>query len=92
MSRDGTKAAVFALGRNRRIFFGRHKADVVNVESINVDCFLDQIAVLVADVLELGRGNTNIEHPAGDVAKARGLQPGLEGLANDLFLKRRKNL
>src|SRR6185437_9556125 len=80
------------LRRNGGILFGRHKADVVKLHALKVDCFLDQIAVLVADVLELRRGNAHIERAAGRVTVASGFEPGFKRLPNDLFFQSRKDL
>ena len=92
MRRNRAKAAVLALRRNGRVLFGRHKADVVKLQRLKVDRFLNQIAVLVADVLELRRGNAHIERAAGRVTVTGRFEPGLKRLPNDLFFQRRKDL
>ena len=90
--RHRAEAAVLALRRNRGVLLGGHEAHVVELQRLQVDGFLNQVAVLVADVLELRRGHAHIERAAGGVAVARGLEPGLEGLANHLLLQGRENL
>ena len=64
-----TKAAVFALRRDRRIFLGGDEAHVIKLERLQVDGFLNQVAVLVADVLKLRRGHAHIKRAAGRVAE-----------------------
>ncbi len=86
------KAAVFALRRNGRIFLGGHEAHVVELQRLQIDGFLNQVAVLVADVLELRRRHAHIERAAGCVAVASGFEPGLEGLADHLLFQCRENL
>src|SRR6185437_3140454 len=76
--RHGTETPVLALRRHGRILFGGHEADVVEIERLHVDRFLDEVAVLVANVLELGCGNTNVQGAAGGVAITRGFEPRLK--------------
>ena len=72
------KAAILALRRHRRIFFRGHEADVVELQRLQIDRFLNQVAVFVADVLELRRRNAHIKRCARCMAESRGLEPGLE--------------
>ncbi len=90
--RNRAEAAIPPLRRNRGVLLGGHKAHVVELQRLQVDGLLNQVAVLVADVLKLRRGHAHIERAAGDVAVARGLEPGLEGLADDLLFEGRENL
>ena len=64
------------------------KDDVVELEAEIVDGFLDEVAVAIADVLELRRGDAHEEVFASDVGEARGFEPGLERLPVDLFFER----
>ena len=89
---SGPEATVFAHRRLRWIFFHGDERDVVEFELEQIDRFLHQIAVLVADVLELLRRNAHVEGAAGDVAVSSGLEPGFEGLAIHLLFKGRQNL
>ena len=84
--RHRAEAAVLALRRNRGILLGGHKTHVVELQRLQIDGFLNQVAVLVADVLKLRRRHAHVERAARGVAVARGLEPGLEGLANHLLL------
>ena len=86
------EAAVLALRRNRGVFLGGHKTDVVQLQRLQVDGLLNQVAVLVADVLKLRRRHAHIERAARDVTVASGFEPGLERLANHLLLQGRENL
>jgi len=81
------KAAVLARRRNRRIFLGRDEADVIQLQRLQIDGLLDQVAILVADMLELRRGHAHIERAAGHMAVTGGLEPGFKGLANNLLLE-----
>jgi len=51
--RQRPEAAVLALRRDREILFRDDKTDVVELERLEVDRFLNQISIFVADVLEL---------------------------------------
>ena len=53
MSGKRTEAPVFALRRNRGILFSGDKAYVVKLKRLQVDSFLDEVAILIADVLEM---------------------------------------
>ena len=55
MRGNRTEASVLANRRNRWIVFHGHKTHVVKFERLKIDRFLNQIAVLVADVLEFRR-------------------------------------
>ena len=92
MGRNRSKAAVLALRWDRGIFFGCDKAHIVELQRLKIDGFLNQIAVLVANVLKLRRGHAHVERAARRVAVARWLEPGLEGLADHLFLESSENL
>ena len=80
-----TEATILAHRRNRGIVFGSDEADVVKLERMNIDGFLYQIAILVADVLKLGRWNADVKSAARCMTVACGFQPGLKRLTSDLF-------
>ena len=56
------------------------------------DGLLDEVAVAIANMAELGRGNAHEQHAFADIAVACGLKPGVEGLAIDLFFERGEDL
>ena len=53
MRGNRTEAPIPALRRDRGVLLSRHKTHVVEFERLEVDRFLNQIAVFIADVLEL---------------------------------------
>ncbi len=73
-----SEASILPMRRNRRIFLHGHKAHIVQLEGMNIDSFLNQVAVLVANVLELGRRNTHVKSAACGVTVTRRLQPGFK--------------
>ena len=85
MRRHRAEAAILALRRNRRILFGGHKAHVVKLQRLQIDRFLNQVAILVADVLELRRRHAHVERAARGVTEAGGLEPGLKRLPDDFL-------
>ena len=78
MRRHRAEPAIPALRRNRRILFRSHKAYVVEVKRLQINRFLNQVAVFLADVLELGRRHTHVERTPRGMAKPRRLEPGFE--------------
>ena len=92
MRGNGAEAAIATLRRNRGVFLGGDEAHIVKLQRLQVDGFLNQIAVLVADVLELGRRHADVERAARGVAIARGFEPGLERLTDDLLFEGGQNL
>src|SRR4051812_3718320 len=83
--RNRPESTIFALWRHRWILFGSYEAYVVKLQGVNVDRFLDQIAIFIADVLKLGRRDTNVEGAAGGMTIACRFEPSLERLADHLF-------
>src|SRR6185437_1293731 len=69
--------AVMANRGGRGIVVGSYKLDVLKFQVEVVERFLNQVSVFFFDVAELGRGNANINHLAGGMAVASGLEPGI---------------
>src|ERR1700678_2296180 len=90
--RQWAKTTVLAHRGLRRVPFHGHESRVVQLKFQEIDCFLNKIAVLVADVLKLFRRDTHVESAACNVAETGGLEPGLERLAIHLFFEGRQNL
>ena len=86
MRGQGTESAILARRWSRRIFFGSDELYVVKIKRLRIDRFLNQVAVLVADVLKFFGRNTNKKYAAIGMAETGRLQPGLERLANHLLL------
>src|ERR1035437_6685817 len=53
VSSDRAEASIFALRWNGGILFGGHEAHVIELERLQIDGFLNEVAVLVANVLKL---------------------------------------
>ncbi len=70
---------------------GCHELHVLVLEAEIVDGLLNQVGVLVAHVAELCRGHAHEEHASAGVTVAGGLQPGVVGVAVDLFFQRVKD-
>ena len=92
MRRQRAESAISALRRHRRILLHGDESHVVELQRLQIDGFLDQVAILIADVLKLWRRNAHVECAARGMAVAGGLQPGLERLANHLFFQGCENL
>ncbi len=87
VTRLRSKAAV--LADTYGSLLRRHLEDnLVDLETEVVNGFADQIAVSVADMLELFGGNSYVEGTSADVGEARRFQPRLKALAVDFFLER----
>ena len=85
---NGTRqAAVVANGRIRRIVVGGHELDVFVTEAEIVERLLNEVGVLVANVAELGGGNADEQNFIAGVAVASGFEPGVVGMAVDLFFE-----
>ena len=76
------------LGLRRR----GDQLDIVVGEAEFVDGFQDQIVVALPDGAELGRGYGDEELSIGVVAEAGGLEPGVVGVAVDLFFQGTQDL
>jgi hypothetical protein len=87
----GREAAVFTDTRRGGIVLGDFKLDIVDLEAELLDGFFDEVAVLVADVLELGRGDADEEGLSDRAGVSGWLEPGLEGLPIDLLFERTEN-
>src|ERR1051326_990964 len=75
-----------ALRDYRRILFYGDELKIFKLKAQIIDGFKDQIAVLVADVAELGSGHADKHHLSNCVTKTRWLEPGFEGVSiNFLF-------
>ena len=72
----------------RRIIFRSDELHVVEAEAEIVDGFLNQVGVLVAGVAELDGRNAHEQNASAGVAVARGLQPGVVGMAVDFLFQR----
>src|ERR1700733_888183 len=92
VSRQRAKAAVLSLRRDGRIFVRGHEDHVVKLEALQIDRFLNQVAILVADMLKLGGGNTHVKRASRCMTVTCGLEPRLIGLADDFFLEGPENL
>ncbi len=88
----GGKAAILAgfagTLRNGGIVLEGDELYVVELELELVDGLLNQIAVPIADMLEVSGRNAHEESPAIEMAHPRGLEEGIEGLPIDLFFQR----
>ncbi len=84
------KAAI--LTHPHRSFLRRHlEHHLVDLQAQVIDSLADQIAVSVADMLELFGGNSYMQCASADVGESRRLQPCLKALAVDLFFERTQN-
>ena len=83
-----SKATIAARGRRGRICLDSDKGDIVDVEVLQLYGFLNEVAVLVADVVELLCRDSHVEGLSGDVAVTGGLEPRLKRLAIDLLFER----
>src|SRR5580658_5042456 len=87
MRGEWSKATVFAHRGLRWIRFHSDKGNIVQIELQQIDRFLHQVAVLVANMLELFGGYADVERTACDVTVTGGLQPGFKGLAIHLLFE-----
>ena len=89
--RGGRKAAVFAwLARALRhggIVLESHELHIVELQLEFVDGLLDEIAVAIADVLEVCGGDADEEDASVEMTDAGRLEEGVEGLPIDLFFQ-----
>src|ERR1700733_4770750 len=86
MGWDRSEPSILAHPNRVRVFLRDHKLYIIEFEMERIDGFLNQVPIAVANVLKLGRGNPHKKHPAGDVAEARRLEPGIKRLpVNFLF-------
>jgi hypothetical protein len=83
----GSEAAVLA-DADWSFLRGHLEDDLIDFEAEVIDGLADEVAVAVADVLELFGGNSYVQGATTDVGKARRFQPGLKALAVDFFLER----
>ena len=86
--RHRCKAAILTRFGSGRVIFYCDKADLVHLELLRLNRFVDQVGVAIANVLKLLRWDTNKARAAVLVRKARGLQPGMERLTVDLHFQR----
>ena len=86
------ESAILPLRGNGRIFARRHENDIVEFKRLQIDRFLNQVAVLVADMLKLCRRHTHVKRATRRMTVARGLEPRLIRLADDLFFEGPENL
>jgi hypothetical protein len=86
------KTPILADARQRRIFVGRDEGDVVEFQMEVFDRLLNQVAIAIANVAELRRGNADKKQALANIAIARGLEPGIERLAVHLFFERGEDL
>src|SRR6267142_2696740 len=77
-----------AHGRCGRVVVGCYELHVLVFESEIVDCFLNQIGVLVAYVTELHGGHPDEQNASVGMTEARGLQPSVVGMPIDFLLER----
>src|SRR5262245_48876537 len=91
-SRNWRKADIGTHRRRRaRILFRGDKLDLLEFRSLCVHGFLDEVAEFVLDVVKLGGRHADKNHVAAGVAEARGLKPGVVGMAADFFLECSEN-
>ncbi len=74
--------------RRGGIVVGGNKLHIGQAELEIIHSFLDEIGVFVADVAELVCGYAHKNNSAVSVAVARGLEPGIVGVAINFFLER----
>src|SRR5277367_3004938 len=91
MRGDGSKPAVFAYARERRVFFRRNESYVVEFQLQRVDRLLDEVRVAFCDVQKFRSRDAHEEHALLYVAEASGLEPGIERLAIDLLFESAEN-
>ncbi len=85
---QGCKATVLTDSLRGGILCGRLELHGFDIELKAFDGFFDEIGVLVADVFKLRGRDADVQGFFDDARKARGLQPGFEGLPVDLFFER----
>ena len=78
MSRNWTETAIFALRRNRWIFFGGDKTDVVEFQFLQLDGFLNQVAIPVAQMLKFWRWHAHVKRTSRNMTVTGGFEPSLE--------------
>ena len=71
MRRDGCEPSILAHAHSGWIFLRDDEGNVIEFQVEGIDGLLDEIAIAIAYVLKLGRGNAHEKHPAIDVAEAR---------------------
>src|SRR3954447_6941716 len=81
------KSSIMTNGRCRRVVFGSDKFHILVLKTEIIDCFLDQICVLVTDMAELGRGHPNKQNSSVRVTVSRRFQPCVIRVPIDLFLQ-----
>src|ERR1700722_1858828 len=87
MRRDGCEPSILAHPDSGRVFLRDDEGYVIEFKVERINGFLNQVAVAVADVLKLGRGDPHEKHPASDVTEPRGFQPGVKRLPVDFLLE-----
>src|ERR1700690_2237648 len=92
MRRNRRKPAVSPLRWNRGILLGGDETNVVELQRLQVNRFLNQVTVFVADVLELRRRHAHIKRAARGMPVPRRFEPGFKGLADDLLFECCQNL
>jgi hypothetical protein len=88
---DGSETAIFPDAGSVGILLRRLEDDGLQLELEVFDGLLDEVAVGLANLLELGRRNADVKRLARDVGEAGRLQPGVEPLTVHLFLERSKD-
>jgi hypothetical protein len=86
----GRKATVLA-DADDGLLRGHGEDDLVELEAEVVDGFADEVAIAVADVLELLGRDADVQGSSADVGEAGRLQPRLIALTVDLFFERAQN-
>ena len=79
------KSAIVTHGRGGRIVFRGDELHFLKFEAQIVQRFLDQISVLVSHVAEFRGGHAHEKDRAAGMTVLGGLQPGVVGMAVDLF-------
>ena len=81
------QAAIVTDGSVRGIVFGGNELHIFVSKAENVDGFLNQVSIFVADVTKLGGGDADEEDSVAGMAVAGGFQPGVVGVAVDFLFQ-----
>jgi hypothetical protein len=86
MGGNRPETAIGTQRRNRGILLGGDETDLVQLQFQLLDGLLNQVAILVAEVLKLRRGDADVQRAPHYVAVSSGFEPSLERLADYLLL------
>jgi hypothetical protein len=82
------KSAVVTDRSGSRVIFGSDELHVLIFQAEIVESFLNEVRILIAYVAELRSRHSDEKYSGAGVAVASGFEPGVVGMAVDLFLER----